>query len=147
MRAPEPGSSPAPSVERLIARLEMATEGSRDLDDAIFDLLHPPRIENVELPEGFGEGPPHNFGRWTPEYTASLDAALRLVPEDTDWCVGVGSPGYAAGLGEIDDDGPKHVGRAATPALALCIAALHARQALATDGAGSPPMLPQPTLG
>lgn len=62
-------------------------------------------------------------------YTASLDAALSLVPEGWEWIVfGAGGAdvwhvGNDAVLHRIDET------YAATPAIALCIAALRAREA------------------
>ena len=60
-----------------------------------------------------------------PDPTASLDAALTLVPEGWQWEV------QGRGLALVHD-GKKfiHKGRAATPALALCAAALRARAAM-----------------
>lgn len=109
----------------LIARLEAAKEGSRELDAAIdiyvtggssADLAYV--LEDVDRTLR----PKH--------YTTSLDAALTLVPK-----------GY---FGEIDfgflvdkqaawvrknNDTPRVIGYGKTPALALCIAALKAREA------------------
>lgn len=77
-----------------------------------------------------------------PRYTASLDAALTLVPEGWLWQVGAYAKGnvcnpayYRAVLRQWRrmDDGelewPRLAGVAATPALALCAAALRAREA------------------
>ena len=66
-----------------------------------------------------------------PKWTASIDAAMTLVPEGyKHWNLG-GSPtrGFAgAGLyGAVIDD--QFYGEAQTPALALCAAALIAREA------------------
>jgi hypothetical protein len=55
-----------------------------------------------------------------PNYTASLDAAVTLVPEGCGWMV----MGNAAKVGRWPS-------RGATPALALCAAALRARAAAA----------------
>lgn len=66
--------------------------------------------------------------REVPAYTASIDAAMTLVPEGVNWTMGGGGKECAiviisAGQGLTD---AAH-GFAATPALALCIAALRAR--------------------
>ncbi len=53
-----------------------------------------------------------------PDYTGSVDAALTLVPEGCGWL----AMGNAAKVGRC----PAH---GATPAIALCIAALRAREA------------------
>ena len=97
----------------LITRLEQAAEGSRDLDLAIekaFERCDPPELLAFPLPH----------------YTTSLDAALTLVPEGWAWDLMAwpNEPSEAA----ICQPGSPHLGRwkGATPALALCIAALRA---------------------
>lgn len=118
-------------MEELIARLEKADAGSRSLD---WD------IHLRDGPDGVGAYGDH------PAYTTSLDAALTLVPSDVDYVhILVNRPGafmvYTAPT-ESTNTGKAAVGRlvtsdphdshtisAATPALALCIAALKARQA------------------
>lgn len=101
-------------MRELIAKLGVTTEGSRELDKAIWLAL--------------GESP-HRL-MLCPEYTASIDAALTLVPNGWCWAVlrlpnGMFSAGMqkppAAPL--LTDD------EFATPALALCVAALRAREA------------------
>ncbi len=112
-------------IDDLIARLNAATEGSHELDAAIY----------LAINEAWPVANP-------PRYTTSLDAALTLVPEGMFWNVGnaklmgagfqvtVGEPArglkigrkwYAHELHPIN--GPK------TAPLAVCIAALRARQA------------------
>ena len=100
-------------MKDLIAKLEAATEGSGTFDRAIRDALGLSAL--LVPPDGGDEAHP---------YTTSLDAAMKLVPEDRIWSVGkiVRAPGYIAVL---DNDGHSHKG--STPALALCIAALKAR--------------------
>lgn len=113
----------------LIAELERSTEGSKDLDMKIFWLQFP------EYERG-------KQAIWhCPDYTTSLDAALTLVPRGwrrkiLDWPDGIGPEKGGAKLEWLDSDGikrPVAIPRegwiwAATPALALCIAALKARQ-------------------
>lgn len=94
----------------LIERLERATAGNRELDKLIAEFVG------------------HTFG--VPEYTTSIDAALTLV--DGFWAVGKqefepfarilvpNEHGDFIGQRNIEATG-------ATPALALCIAALRAR--------------------
>jgi hypothetical protein len=70
----------------------------------------------------------------SPAYTASLDAALSLVPEGYSFLVGSGDqlgPPWAW----VGTD-PEHVKgeSAATPALALCAASLRARSASVSGG-------------
>ena len=119
----------------LIAKLEAATEGSREFDAAIFCMIAPGAklagevyadackpTEDVWFPQG-----PRGTLRVPPAYTSSLDAALTLVPEGWDYCIsrGHGEPAAASlsptmTVGEV-------LATAPTPALALCIAALKAR--------------------
>jgi hypothetical protein len=66
-----------------------------------------------------------------PAYTASLDAALSLVPKDHDWIVanvngGMGGTPYAC-VGSTKE----HFG--GTAILSLCLASLRAEAALATN--------------
>lgn len=101
-------------MESLIKKLEAATEGSRELDGDIH----------------YHDRKPYPKGGWNtdglPHYTTSIDAALRLVPEGFIW--DVASTGQAWVMGGLDNE--QHlVTSAPTPALALCIAALKAREA------------------
>jgi len=111
----------------LIARLERATEGSRELDFEIAEYLDKIGVKYATTIEGH-----------TPEWTQSLDAALSLVPEPKKLAWGVGTMKrdgdpkitYAANcrrFGRIDAGQPLFDAEAATPALALCVAALRAR--------------------
>ena len=96
----------------LIAALEKAEGPSRELDAEIRK---------------------HVPGDYLPAFTASLDAALTLVPEGLAWRVEPATPGYTdwgkyrAGVTtwEKPYDLPSY---GATPAIALCIAALKARE-------------------
>jgi hypothetical protein len=114
-----------PDLSALIEKLSAATEGSRELDDA---------IQEVAIPLGCGMLVFN--GRQPPLYTTSLDAALSLVPEG--WRIEDFSQ-YRNGdfyvclwpreKDDWDDGLPQTVGDdAATPALALCVASLKARQ-------------------
>lgn len=113
-------------LDTLIRDLEEATEGSRELDTA---------VTNWMWREKWGKKLPKDLS--IEPYTTSLDAALTLVPEGWKWEIA-----NHAG----DDDGPraalwwgipaehndeiKQIGaHGNTPALALCIAALKARNA------------------
>lgn len=105
--------------EELIKAIEAASGPSRELD------------REVAFAVGWKRSPysgdwvaPNGDPRNAPSYfTGSVDAALSLVPEGRVWSVGciVKGPGYVAVL---DNDGRSH--RGATPALALCAAALRA---------------------
>lgn len=122
----------------LIAKLEAATEGSRQLDG--------------EIGRAVGYVASSWWGaiafRWNegecwgsvPDFTTSLDAALTLVPEGWGWLARShdGSPAYdgtgrgRGGFANVNigrDDAQFFTEFAATPALALCIAALRAREA------------------
>jgi hypothetical protein len=102
----------------LAERLEAATWPDRALDW---------EIHCRDGLEGVGAYGPH------PAYTASLDAAMTLVPEDMAWSVDSGGPTYPASaeIGNPPTGGemfnPKFSADGATPALALCAASLRAR--------------------
>ena len=109
----------------LLARLRAATNPDRWLDVEIAravgaDLGHAAGMHDALLAQ------PYSPVR---RYTASVDAALTLVPEGCDWSVDgfAGSGRGQAYLVTKDDDEIERQG--ATPALALCIAALEARRA------------------
>ena len=121
-------------MDNLIAELERATEGSRELD-ALIDLA---------LKRG-QPYKPARIGQFIDDYTTSLDAALTLVPEGWDWLARDGDGGHFANVtrGGIPMMMDKHQFNpdwqdtptyAATPALALCIASLKARQAMKEAG-------------
>lgn len=139
----------------LIARLEKAEVGDREIDIEIDRLIRPHLYEGkvtpgVELPEGFGRDALSLAMHQAPHYTTSIDAALTLVPEGwhvdylatgdkgasptnpTHWCRCIVAPalgndaGWKAGAMKAD--------RAETPALALVIAALRARQQGESNG-------------
>lgn len=108
----------------LIEKLEAATEGSRELDTDIWSAVRCPTL--------FNDRPP---------YTTSLDAALTLVAEGWGWAAAELDEGVPSAVttnrkpqikpGTLDSNPDKIDFRtkAATPALALCIAALKARAA------------------
>ena len=121
----------------LIARIESADGPSRELDAEIFiAACHPTwriQTECKLFPEQVQTGriqEPDGCGwRNAPAYTASIDAALTLVPEefrlgvlmeleDGTWAAKLFNRGKPGGL-------PLRAG--ATPALALAAAALKAR--------------------
>ena len=133
----------------LIEKLEAAGEGSRELDTRIHALLEDRDLRQDEFGRLLGRSreAPHdecimaypNFSPDTaiPCYTTSLDAALTLVPEgyrlelyqsaNGEWWDADLSPlGY-----DVDhEDGWSNGDGKADPALALCIAALKAREAM-----------------
>jgi hypothetical protein len=118
----------------LAERCEAATGPDRELDGDIFCALgHAPFIEGAYC------------AYRSPAYTASLDAAMTLVPEGWRWMAGHREFSHARGY--VENGGPAFVGvgtrrnpnrlwfetTAATPALALTAAALRARAALAKE--------------
>lgn len=94
----------------LITRLESADGPSRELDWLIECTVN----DHARI-----SGPMHN----DPRYTASIDAALTLVPAGYDWAVFHTNGGITlhAWCGDREDR------FGATPALALAAAALKAR--------------------
>lgn len=121
----------------LIARLESAGEGSRELSDAVLVALGWVRSPDRDEP-GFVEDDwiDPEGGRWwpAPDPAVSLDDALALVDEGWQWLLrGLGWYGQrpAAKLEFIVSDATDGMrtiwGKAATPALALCAAILRAK--------------------
>lgn len=119
-------------MKDLIAELENAEKGDRRSDFAIFwpgrelGVWHM-HIERIDV-----DGEQHATDI-VPHYTTSIDAALSLVPEGWSWFVGKlrresANPGSAQLL-NAKAEPPEYRECAATPALALCIAALKSREA------------------
>ena len=132
----------------LIERLESAKTGSRELDAEIvvkagYGLPSPIGDENpvLRLPSEYDLSRNCVDGQYwleqrsgmslrtAPSFSTSIDAALTLVPEDWSWSVDDYQGTCKAHLDKLAD------GKAAifdcfcaTPALALCIAALKARE-------------------
>lgn len=127
----------------LIAALGKASKPSRELDGYIYMLTLPAsrrRPVSWEVtPEGmiwaWTQNPPHapGTGGWwatPPEYTASIDAALTLVPDNAFWSLSVPKqPDMSGKRYWASLHAGKPGARGATPALALCIAALQAMEA------------------
>ena len=133
----------------LIARLGSVSEGSRELDARITVTLQlkPEWLRGCDrdlvlVPPDPRFAPFSTYtvaaGRYGPSveiahYTTSLDAALTLVPEGMEWHVSNRGQIGAHRLCFASIYGPPMVGsecdaNAATPALALCVASLKARQ-------------------
>lgn len=137
----------------LIGRLEKATGPDRELDAQIWLAVTPgatrktTHVDHHVRPYDIDETRRAD-GRLivVPEYTASIDAALMLVPEGSAWFIQKYDDGsYEAGI-KYDRAEQSAWNRTPgftqqsnamgmTPALALCIAALRAR-AQATEEAG-----------
>lgn len=126
----------------LIANLEAAAEGSRELDQQIAEatgwvVRYYGDIDQFLATKirANGEGFTHEL----PRYTASIDAALTLVPEGWRWQAGrysIDADHCRCELAEIGQVGGFGMGikvrvQAAgkTVPLAICIAALKARSA------------------
>lgn len=116
-----------PSPASVIERLEKATGPDRELDGDIYLFLHPEMRQLSETATGSIK--PEHYS--SPVYTASIDAALTLVPEGWCWSAHGGDvcrPGAQLDKPQIETaDGEIIVDQAATTAIALCIASLKAR--------------------
>ena len=112
-------------MSALIAALQNATEGSRELD------------ERIALYVGWAVQPDGQVQAGMPAYSTSLDAAVALVPDGMWWLLGKGrtrpdEPLYGAQIMPSHNDldvAPYSVGEGHTPALAMCCTALRARSA------------------
>lgn len=105
----------------LIERIEAASGPDRALDHEIYEYLGSPVVRMVSATT-YGT----DLVNWAPFYTASVDAALTLVPEGHFWALNMA--GDESGFDAMcQADGPVTWTRAATPALALCAAALKSR--------------------
>lgn len=111
-------------MHELIERLEKATGPDRELDAAIALAIGLPtlngRIGGVSYRDELCEP--------APPYTASIGAALTLVPDgafggEIKW--DSGGARAIVGFGGIPES---QEGYAPTPALAICIAALHEKE-------------------
>ena len=117
----------------LIERVEAATGPDREVDAEIACAMCRFRLPtHTARPDPIAPGRVRDcVGGWVaPTYTASLDAALTLVPSGFDWLL---DSGRIAIVGRRPA-GP-FTARAATPALALTAAALRARLAQMGDDA------------
>lgn len=122
----------------LQADLGYATEGSREFDYRIFSELNGAMGEYRQGTERFGDSVVRDYielggaGTWcdeVPAYTTSIDAALTLVPEGWSFAV-EGFPVRACVYDPAAMAGDSTVtATAVTPALAIVLAALKARDA------------------
>lgn len=124
-------------TDELIARLESADGPSRELDWAIAESLGWTRRQVGQVIACYAPSDPH-MKAGAPRYTASIDAALTLVPEG--WQHGYATipsgdilraethhaQAYVDGS-EMQDFTKYFRAEAATPALAIAAAALKAR--------------------
>lgn len=137
-------------MQELIAQLQVATEGERGLDLAIQTATSGKpwywmdSFQSVITWDQYGKGAPGNPVATLERFTSSIDDALMLVPEGWQWQSSNRAPKPHAGRAYIHNGeliyagmsaakNPKYrheEATAATPAIALCIAALRARSAL-----------------
>lgn len=131
-------------LQSLIARVEAATGPSEqlDIDIAVAASMVPPKMEKTFTSPRAWRGIYDNRYWFAPEYTASIDAALTLVPEgqgmklDKYWIASVDRPIWHAAVTSPSKNPNVIVGSdynevwdCRTLALALCAAALRARAA------------------
>lgn len=110
-------------LKSLIAELESAKEGSRELDAMIENWLE----HGSESDLAYILTDIENITKPAP-YTFSLDAALTLVPEGWYWQIS--EVGLAWVGTHLTANKPvRFDGDAVTPAIALCIASLRAKDA------------------
>lgn len=129
------------TLPALISALEAADGPSRDLDRRVAVASGDWVTDYAEDLSFHGSGTGRNWKNvrldysWTqenaenpPPYTASLDAALMLVPEGWAWMTGCfPDEGFFAAMGDGEYGEAK--AEALTAPLALCIASLRARAA------------------
>lgn len=139
----EKATGPDRELDCLIATHPL-TPQTRVAKGASIDVLLEPRAAGIgdETTELYAaEYLPETNADWLdlPEYTSSIDAALTLVPEGCTWLVKYeheeseryGQPPFGASItvhGNGTDLEPLLASCAPTPALAICIAALRARE-------------------
>lgn len=121
----------------LIIRLAEAIGPDRELDAAIAEALSlipqtHERAMNHGRPQAYyWHKHNHKGDYWTPPaYTASIDAALTLVPKGWGVVVRRWADGTGRGVAHCyPPEGSGDYCHGATPALAICIAALRAKEA------------------
>lgn len=122
------------TIDELIAALEKAEGPSRKLDEAIVVSLYPRAQfrtdEGYIDPIVFHAEPLVTQKAMLPRYTASIDAALTLVPDGMEWSLTTLYGEATAEVGLNNTTGMHSTGRRkdGNVAIALCIAALRARK-------------------
>lgn len=124
--------SKADELLAIVERCEKASEGSRELDARIAFVLDNRSIHVIVDGDVLGRNnqPPHDICivGWAPSYTTSLDAAMTLVPPGHDWSLFSDNGAAMAGCMPASEDGCDWTDvPGATPALAICAAALRAQ--------------------
>lgn len=121
---------------KLAERCEQATGPDRELDALIFAALNPTRLPAKNIPNTFVDGERFvgtvyitKHTRSVPRYTASLDAAMTLVPEGLDWFRERGA--LVPFIISVDGPTCRYISECDNSLiLALCAAALRARASL-----------------
>jgi hypothetical protein len=103
-------------LAELAALCEAATAPDREMDAVI----------HFVIKDGIGVG----YASDAPAFTASLDAALTLVPEGDSWTLSRLGDGLFWCSTSFPDEADNFVCTAKTPAMALAGAALRARAAM-----------------
>ena len=129
------------NIKQLIGRLEALEAPCRECDCLIGVALGwfitepnkgwPDQLDYIDVRNECWYYPGGGFDQLVPRFTASLDAAMTLVPEGSDWL----RKGFSEMSVVLDDPNDKmwarHIdGHHKHPAIALCIAALRAQDAL-----------------
>lgn len=109
-------------MDSLIARLEAAQGGSREIDAAIAAAI------GIAIDE--------SVGCFCPEFSRSIDAALTLVPSGSWWDMGTMADGrtFGASVGGPNNLFDTERCLSLTPAIAICMAAMKARAARKARG-------------
>ena len=116
------------TIQDLIERVEAATGPDEAIDLEIARLQ-----DTVCLRRNLADTGNEEFTHW--RYTASIDAALTLVPDGWEYCIYGGNPNCtdSVEIGPISGRGQfmnvEYEAGAPTAALAICAAALKARVA------------------
>lgn len=120
----------------LAERVESATGPDRELDGQIAEIAEPWRVAQTrcirEADGAWGHIDDKLLFQAIPAYTASLDAAMTLVPEGWGYSICPLSTLLTRRAHGRDES---IMGRGATPALALTVAALKATAATLTENA------------
>lgn len=107
----------------LLTRLRAATGPDRALDIAYW-------VEVISPTTGIMSISPDMLEEIVPHYTASIDDALKLVPDGWRWWVGNNAHGtFDAQMFKEAGRSPIIDARAPTAPLAICIAAMECRDA------------------
>lgn len=141
--------TPSDNLQRLVERIEAATGPDREIDALVHFTVNrrwvgripcwpPEKVYRPDMETGLYmaiEGKGYMYGDSVPTYTASLDAALLIVPDGMLWMLtntGIQNrkePDFTKATALVSNwrDMDTDETQAETPALALCAAALRAR--------------------